>query len=413
MTWAVLALTGALGAFQPAETIAAIHVQGNHVASAAEIQEWAGVAVGDAFRPSTLAEVRGRLLDTKRFHDVDVLKRFASIADPTRIALVILVDEGPLRLETPRAPASPVRFLKRRRVADVLIAPIIAAEDGQGLTYGVKLAYAGVAGDRSRLSWPLTWGGVKQAGAAFERSWRTGPVSRVEIAASVDERLNQAYRVSDRRQRLSARVERASGPLRAGAAVGWQRVTFDAARDRLGSFSADVTFDTRLDPVLPRNAVYASASWTAWRINDAVSVKQSRIDLRGYLGVVGQTTIVGRVRQDGASAALPRYLQPELGGWSSVRGFAAGTAAGDRLSMASLELQVPLSHTLSAARYGVDAFVDTGAASAVGQRLTDASWHTGSGAGVWVAVAAFHVGLSVAHGVGATTRVNFNGGFGF
>ena len=37
-----------------------------------------------------------RLLATKRFQHVDVLKRYASITDPTRIVVLIRVDEGPV-----------------------------------------------------------------------------------------------------------------------------------------------------------------------------------------------------------------------------------------------------------------------------------------------------------------------------
>ncbi len=70
--------------------------------------------------------------------------------------------------------------------------------------------------------------------------------------------------ISSRMTTVSAcgsRAERAAGPLRAGGTVGWQRVSFAGADDRFRSVGGDLTFDTRLDPLVPRNAVYAVASW--------------------------------------------------------------------------------------------------------------------------------------------------------
>jgi hypothetical protein len=61
-------------------------------------------------------------------------------------------------------------------------------------------------------------------------------------------------------------------------------------------------------------------------------------------------------------------------------------------------------------RLGVNAFVDTGTVYAHAERLADQSFRTGVGGGVWLTAAAFHVGLSVARGRGAGTRVHFSAG---
>jgi hypothetical protein len=62
---------------------------------------------------------------------------------------------------------------------------------------------------------------------------------------------------------------------------------------------------------------------------------------------------------------------------------------------------------------GVSAFVDTGAVYNFGQRLSDQERKTGIGGAVWVTAAALHLSLSVAHGLGAHTRVLFDIGLGF
>jgi hypothetical protein len=52
---------------------------------------------GDPFTPGTLDAVRRRLIDTGRFEGIEVRRRYASIADPSQIALVIIVDEHAVR----------------------------------------------------------------------------------------------------------------------------------------------------------------------------------------------------------------------------------------------------------------------------------------------------------------------------
>jgi outer membrane protein assembly factor BamA len=75
-------------------TLTQISVQGNLATSDEEVVRLAGVAAGMPVDDRTADEVAARLRATGRFERVEVLKRFASIADPTEIALVIIVDEG-------------------------------------------------------------------------------------------------------------------------------------------------------------------------------------------------------------------------------------------------------------------------------------------------------------------------------
>ena len=94
-----------------------------------------------------------RLRATKRFERVEVLKRFASIADPTQIVLVIVVDEGPVKIEMTGDPNRPTRVVRSRK-SGLMWLPLLSAEDGYGLAYGVRFAIADVFDSHSRLSFP-------------------------------------------------------------------------------------------------------------------------------------------------------------------------------------------------------------------------------------------------------------------
>ena len=120
------------------------------------------------------------------------------------------------------------------------------------------------------------------------------------------------------------------------------------------------------------------------------------------------------MRED-ANRPLPPYLQSLLGGWSSLRGFAAGSFIGDTMVTGSLELRIPLTTPLSVGKLGVSAFVDTGKAYDKGQRFDDVSRSQTrrSAAASGSRRPRCKVSFSVARGLGADTRVNFGGGLSF
>jgi len=138
------------------EVIAEIRVHGNLIVTNEEVLKIAGVNVGDPFAGTTVDDVTSRLRDSKKFHEIQVLKRFASISDPSKIVLILVVNEGAVRIDTPGLPGSEPRVVKRSAFRNLMFMPILSAEDGYGLTYGARLAYAGAAGRQSRVSFPLT-----------------------------------------------------------------------------------------------------------------------------------------------------------------------------------------------------------------------------------------------------------------
>src|ERR1700730_12667885 len=189
------------------EVVTEIRVHGNVATSDDDVKRLAAIEIGAAVTPATVTDVAERLRSARRFRHVDVLKRFASISDPTQIVLVIVVDEGPVTIEMTGAPANPTRVVKSRR-PNLLFLPIVDAEDGYGLTYGVRFAYADAVGKRRRVSFPLTWGGDKRGAVELDKEFTRGVLSRVVAGASLSRRTNPFFERDDDRRSAWIRAER-------------------------------------------------------------------------------------------------------------------------------------------------------------------------------------------------------------
>jgi outer membrane protein assembly factor BamA len=400
---------------QSPETVVDIRVQGNVLTPDAEMRQLTGIEIGAPFTPGMPEAVAARLKASHKFERVEVLKRFASISDLSQVILVIVVDEGPVKLEmfkdVPDGPTEPGQRLSRvvrRRGLGLLWLPLLDFEDGYGFSYGVQLARPDVAGANSRLSFPLTWGGQRQAGAQLERVFGSGPLTRVETGAAISSRTNPHFEEDDTRDRLWVRAERAIGqPLRVGATAGWQHVSFMNTTNRFTHASADVTFDTRLDPFLAHNAVYGRASIERLDFLRSTPATRTELDGRGYIGLYRQNILVLRALRQDSDVALPSYLQPMLGGMANLRGFSAGSAIGDTLVAGTAEIRAPLTSPLNIGKAGVSVFADIGTIYDKGQELSSQHFSRGFGGGVWFAATVFRLSLVVAHGVGAGTRVHF------
>jgi hypothetical protein len=398
----LLAALPLLAAAQTADVIADVRVHGNHVTSNEDVLKMAGVTVGAPFTATTLQEVERRLRESGKFETVEVLKRFASITDPTQIALVLIVNEGAVRIEYDTAPDGDqvARVVRRSGFRNLMYLPILDGEDGYGLTYGLTTSLANVFGERSRVSVPLSWGGTRRAAVELEKNFADGPITRVEVGAGIQRRENPAFEINDDRKKVWARMEKSVSRVRLGSTAGWDRVTFGAIKEDFWSIGADVALDTRIDPAYPRDAGH--------------TLHRTRVDGRGYLGLIGQTVLAVRATREGANAAQPRYLQPLLGGWSSLRGFEAGQFYGDIVATGSAELLVPISSPMSVGKLGVSAFIDSGVAYDYGLKFGDQPKRTGIGASVWFNATIFQMSFSVARPRGGgDTRFNFGGGFTF
>ncbi len=401
-----------------AERLVDVLVHGNHTTPDADVIAIAGLTVGGPLPLDAVAAATRRLEQADKFEAVDVRKRYRSIAHADEVVLVILIDERPHPMALPTPPVlKPFRTLRD----GLMFLPLVSFADGYGLSYGAQFTFADVLGKRSRIGVPLTWGAERRAAMEIERRFTRGPVSRIEGGAGVVRREHPFFDVPDRRGELWVRAERALPlALRVGGGVRWSDIAFGSAStpaldadDRLLASGVDVTLDTRVDPTFPRNAVYARAAWEHLRFDAAPSRQRTTLDGRGYVGLLGSSVLAIRAMHGRADGPLPAYEQWLLGGPSSVRGFRTGSAVGDRVASGSIELRLPFSSPLRVARTGVAVFVDRGAVWGYDQRLADADWTQGYGAGVFAIATVFQFRLDVAHGQGRGTRAHVSAGLSF
>jgi outer membrane protein assembly factor BamA len=322
--------------------------------------------------------------------------------------------------------------------------PILNYQDGYGLTYGVRTTFPHALDDNTRVSVPLSWGGERRAGVELDHWFggsrglsgvgRKDPTLRLLGGFAIYRRENPYYEVSDVRLEGKVRVEHPFNSwLRVGATAKTAQVTFgndpadliesiqDATSlllpprtvNRHSSYSADVVVDTRLDPSFPRNAVYASSGPEALLWEDGGSARRWNNDVRGYVGIPRGMVVALRTQLVTASHALPASEQLLLGGTDTLRGYDAGTAAGDNLATVSTELRVPLTTPLTIGRFGVKGFVDWGTTWANGSRFADADWRRGIGGGVFFGAGPLLLDFAVAWAEDGSARVNFGLGVSF
>ena len=402
-------LTIALFAAQPAERVVDIRVQGNTLTSDADIVQMANVSPGTEVTPTLIAEITARLKKAGHFERVEVVKRYASIADLSQVLLVIIVDEGRVTVR-PMKDGQPARAVRRRGPA-LMFLPLLGYPEGYGFTYGALVTMPNMAGPRTRLSVPLTWGGERRAGAEFEKRLDTQRITRFVFNGTLIDRENPAYDKSDVRQQVSVRGEREIvRALRVGAWTGFDHVSFGGDESRLVRLGVDAALDTRVDPMLSRNAVYVRGAVERQDILDGGAPLRTLVDANGYIGGPGPSTIVVRAYRNGANDPVPAYSKVLLGRDSTLRGVPAGVAAGDSTAAGTIELRVPVSSPLNIAKFGVRGFVDAATVYDAGEHLADQHFDRSIGGGVWVTFTVIRVALDVARDSRGTTRVLLNSG---
>ncbi len=404
-----LALGGSAGAQTSPGVVGEVRVHGNHTTPDADVLAIVGELVGKPATDALVAEVTDTLKHSGRFEDVEVRKRFRSIENPDDILLMVIVDEFPGIDTFDLTPPNPMQ----RFWTSGMFLPILSYEDGYGFTYGARVSFVDRLGPRSRISAPLTWGGERQARVQLERAFRSGPIDRISGEAGILRRVNPHYEISDRRTAYNARLESAVARwLRLGTGGGIDEIEFGDTADTLKRFGADVTLDTRIDPAFPRNAVHASLGWERLMF-DAGRTHRRTADVRGYLGVYGQTVLAVRGLSVTADSQVPHYERSLLGGSSNLRGFDAGFKAADNLAAVSAELRIPITSPLSVGRFGIKAFVDAGTAYAFGERLRDQRLDRAFGGGVYMHLTVLSLALDVAKAPDRGTRFHFGLGVTF
>ncbi len=397
----------------PPETIAEVRVHGNATLSDEAVIALAGVAVGSALDAGGTDAVEKRLRQSGRFDEVQVRKRYRTLA-MDQIALVLLVHERP-GITPAGQPPSVVRRIRNR----LMFFPIIRYDDGYGWTYGGQTAVVNALGKGTRLSVPLSWGATKRAAVEADRTFKTGPLTRLTGTFGISQRENPRFQIDDRRMDINARAERrVFDQVTLGGELGRTRVNFQPVRDSFWTTGADATLDTRRDPSFPSDAVLASVAWS--RLHPigqtsfgAGAIDRCRVDARGFKRLFGQNVLAVRADYDSASAPLPQYEQWLLGG-SSLRGVRSGTYAGDTRILWSAELRVPVSSPLSIGRVGFNVFMDGGAAAPYGARIRDQPQHKSAGAGLFLIAKVIQLNFDLSRSIdGRSTRFHFGTGFTF
>lgn len=404
-----LVLTAALAVSQAQDRVAGIRVQGNTLTTEAEILALTGVTAGDPFTATVLDDVRTRLEKSGKFERVEVLQRFASISDPSAILLVVIVDEGRVGIRVADDGLS--ARVVRRRGPPLMLLPLFGSPDGYGFTYGALVSLPNAAGSGTRLTFPLTWGGERRAAIEYEKRFSTEYPARLLIAASGLQRRNEAEDSLDRRAQVRMRGERqVARALRLGAWSGVDSVNFGGAHQRLVRLGVDAAVDTRVDPMLSRNAVYVRTAVERLVVRDGNSPTRTLVDANVYVGGPLASVVAVRVYRDGSNQAMPAFLRVLRGRDDTLRGFRAGTDSGDSTAAGTLEVRLPVTSPLSVGKLGVRAFVDAATVYDVGQRLVDQRFERGIGGGVWFTATVIRLAVDVAHGSQGNTRVQLTSG---
>ena len=402
-------LSGMASVAAAQERITEIRVHGNHTTPDAAILALSGLATGQDASDAQLQAAEKRLKDAGRFEGVELRRRYLSIADPSQILVIIVVDEHPAISSNDLTPGP----LKKIGTAQMYL-PILKHTDGYGMTYGVRVAFADALGDRSRISVPLTWGAERRVGVEGERQFDRGPFSLVRGGVSLYRRVNPHFEQPDTRREARVEAERViTDWLRAGAGMRVANVTFGGGYDaRHTAGGAFTVFDTRIDPAFPRDAIHARVGWerVAFQVGHA---DRFLTDVRGYVGIGGSRVLALRGQLAQSNAALPRAEQVLLGGSETLRGYRTGHRAGDNLAAGSIEIRQPLNSPLSIGRFGVKAFVDAGTVWAAGGRLGDQQFERGIGGGIYFGAGPFIMDLDVAKPQEGRVRAHFGMGVSF
>jgi hypothetical protein len=407
------------------EVVREIRIHGNAAVPDAEVLRIAEVAVGAPLDDNTLEAIKRRLKDSGHFSTIDIRKRYRSLTDPGDVALVLVVHEKTAVLAT--AAGEIERPIMRRITSRVMFLPILNYADGYGLTYGARFSTVNLLGAGERLSVPLSWGGTRRIALEAERTFKQGPITRVLGSATLRQRENPGFvledddddSTTDRRTELKARAERSFGRfLFTGVETTRAAVDFgDFDTQNQWTVGADAALDTRGNPNFPSNAIYLGGSWNALHL-DGIDTRTNRytVDGRGYLRLIRQPVLAGRVLYLNADGPLPAHERYLVGGSDTLRGFRTGALNGTRFLVTSTELRVPITSVISGGRLGVTVFYDAVNKLRVdGELNNDLGWRRSAGAGLFLIASVVKLNLDVARGLNGEggTRVHFSSGFSF
>ncbi len=378
------------------DTVVEVRFHGNYSIPDEEMARLARVPVGSRLSEDSLQEIKERMMRTGRFSWVEVSKRSRTLADTGDVILVITVKEKP--------------SLKSR----FMFMPILSGSDEYGFTYGGRFTISNLIGAKERISFPLTWGGVRRAAVEGQLDLRNPVVNSLSAGAGISRRENPHFKTGDLRREAWGGVTHKFKNLELDWNTGWTSVDFGSTSDTFVTYGTDLIFDTRQDINLPRNAVYAGFGWERMALfHGGPSFNRYKWDFRGYKGLFGQSILAGQFLYHTTDERLPDYQRPFLGGSATLRGENPGAFIGDNLALSSIELRVPLNSKLAVYQAGMDLFLDSGAVFDHGQTLGSADFKHGAGLGFFLFVAGFGIKVDFAYNLRDNFRVHFSTRFRF
>jgi outer membrane protein assembly factor BamA len=261
---------------------------------------------------------------------------------------------------------------------------------------------------------PASWGGDKRIGAEYQQEFGRRFMPRLRAGAVSQRRTHPFFHQNADRERVWGRTEwRILADVHAGTEIAWQSSSLEAQNVRAGSIAGDVVVDTRVDPLMPFNAVFVRSAVERLNFGDRPAATRTEIDANGYVGLYRGMVLAIRAVGEDFSRPAPAFYKSILGGSRNLRGFRAGHAVGDSLLAGSLELRIPTTSPLRMARFGYSIFMDVGATYDKGERLRDQTLERGVGAGMWLTAPLFRFSAAVARGIGSGTRAHIGAGLTF
>ena len=391
----IFAVAPAAGAqTEQPRTIAGIRFHGNYSIPDAELLRVVGVDIGDPLSADTLRLIEQRLRDHDQVGSVEIRERYRSLDDTSQVVLVIVIKESV-------SVAEKFMFL-----------PVFTWTDEYRITYGARFTIVDLLGAGERLSFPLTWGGEKQAAVEPSLQLDRAALTRLEGGFGVLRRTNPHFDIDDTRQHAWVRGVKRWGVFEIDAGMEWADVTFAELEGPQVTYGFGARLDTRQDTQLPRNAVYLGAGIEHLELlDDNMGFNRPELDIRGYKSFIGRSIIASQVYYRGTDGRLPAWERPFLGGAATVRGYDAGEFIGDNIMLASVELRVPLTPPLPVGLVGVDFFFDTGTVYGYGTSLDKAKFHNSVGGGVYFFVAFIGLKMDVAYDLDDSVHFHFSTGF--
>ena len=300
------------GAVQAPEKIVDVRVHGNHLTPDADVIRLSGLVKGSPFTATTIDEATKHLKQTGMFDDVDVLKRSVSIDDLPRSSMTSSTKGRCDRNAGYSGRAAEDRAARSRQ-------PVMHADHRRRgrIRMALRRRVALAAGRQEQpIVISADGGGERRAGAEPSTISRTA-------ACSLAARSRAARIRSMALPPPSAWARATTGACRGAPARG-RSIAFGESAETVKSIGVTRP-DTRLDPLLPRNAIYVKGSVAAVRITARMARCIGRRSTPAAFGFIQQTVLARACagRRHGARA----IFQIDASGTETARLHAADSSA--------------------------------------------------------------------------------------